>query len=44
MQLQNLLQSILVNIFREDLLSFPAGMCEATALTAAAVVSHLKRF
>ena len=42
MQFQTLMQSILANIFCTGLLRLSAGTYEATALTAAAVVSHLK--
>ena len=44
MQLQTSMQSILVTIFRIGLLRLSAGTYEATALTAANVVSHLERF
>ena len=44
MQLQTFIQSILVNIFPIGLLRLSASTYEATASTAAAVVSHLERF
>ena len=40
MQLQTLMQSILVSIFRIGLLRLSAGPHEATSTTAANVVSH----
>ena len=43
MQLQTSTQSILVNILRKGVLRLSACICEATASTAAAVVSHLER-
>ena len=39
MRLQTSMQSILANIFRIDLLRLSAGICEATASTAANVVT-----
>ena len=44
MQLQASMQSILVSIFRLDLLLLSAGTYEATSSTAAYLVSHWKRF
>ena len=44
MKLQALVQSILISIFRLDLLRLSAGTHEATSSTAANVVSHLERF
>ena len=44
MQLLTSMQSILVNIIRMGLLRLSIGSYEATALTAAAVDSHLERF
>ena len=44
MHLQTSIQSILVGIFRTGLLRLSASTYEATASTAANVVSHLGRF
>ena len=44
MKLQTSVQSILVSIFRIDLLRLSAGSYEASSSTAANVVSHLERF
>ena len=44
MQLQTLMQSNFVSIFRIDLLRLSAGTYEATSSRAANVVSHLERF